>query len=111
MNTVSSNIDWIYEEDYYSKVILRVYKRTNDQRYLDFIKAWAEYHITADGTIMNDPATVNELINLDNIMPGFLVMHLYEETGIERFKLAGNELRKRFDTYPRNPDSCFWHAT
>jgi unsaturated rhamnogalacturonyl hydrolase len=111
LNTASSHMDWIYEDGLLLEGIMRVYKRTNDVRYLNFIKEWAEYHIAEDGTIMNDPTTINELINLDNIMPGFLVLHLYKETGIEKFKLAADKIRLRFDTYPRNPDSCFWHGT
>lgn len=110
INTKSTQINWDYTVGLLLEGILRVYKRTGDQRYLNFIKEWAQYHITANGTIMNNPTTVNELINLDNIMPGFTILHLYQETEIERFKLAADKIRNRFDTYPRNPDSCFWHG-
>jgi unsaturated rhamnogalacturonyl hydrolase len=110
INNNSYSINWDYNEGLLLEGLMRVYKRTNDQRYLDFIKAWAEYHISSDGTIMTNPTTVHPIVNLDNIMPGFLVLHLYKETGIQKFKLAADKLRLAFDTYPRNPDSCFWHA-
>lgn len=103
INTRSTSMNWDYTEGLLLEGVLRVYKRTNDQRYLNFIKEWAENHIMADGTI-------NIQINsLDCIMPGFLILHLYRETGIERFKLAADKLRIRFDTYPRTPDGGFWH--
>jgi unsaturated rhamnogalacturonyl hydrolase len=111
INTRSTKMNWDYTVGLLLEGVLRVYHRTNDQRYLNFIKEWAQYHITADGTIMADAAAVIEINSLDNIMPGFTLLHLYKETGIERFKLAADKLRMRFDTYPRNPDGCFWHMT
>ena len=105
INTRSTHMNWDYTVGLLLEGVLRVYKRTNDQRYLNFIKEWAQYHIGADGTIN---MTLN---SLDNIMPGFTILHLYRETGIERFKLAADKLRKRFDTYPRTPDGGFWHMT
>ncbi len=105
INTKSTQINWDYTVGLLLEGVLRVYKRTGDQRYLDFITQWAQYHVKADGTIN---VTLN---SLDNIMPGFTLLHLYQETGIERFKLAADKLRKRFDTYPRTPDGCFWHMT
>ena len=105
INTRSTKLDWAYEIGLLLEGMLRVYKRTNDQRYLTFIKAWAEYHIAADGTINAD------LNSLDNLMPGYTLLHLYKETKIEKFKLAAEKIRKRFDTFPRNPDSTFWHMT
>ena len=105
INTRSTDMNWDYTVGLLLEGVLRVYKRTNDQRYLNFIKEWAQNHIGADGTIN---ITLN---SLDNIMPGFTILHLYRETGIERFKLAADKLRKRFDTYPRTPDGGFWHMT
>ena len=110
INNNSPQISWDYNEGLLLEGLIRVYKRTHDERYLNFIKAWAQYHIRDDGTIMTNPTTVHPIVNLDNIMPGFLVLHLYQETGIEKFRLASEKLRAVFDTYPRNPDGCFWHA-
>jgi unsaturated rhamnogalacturonyl hydrolase len=105
INTRSSHMDWDYTVGLLLEGVLRVYKRTHDQRYLNFINDWAQYHISADGTINVDANS------LDNIMPGFTILHLYRETGIERFRLAAKKLRDRFNTYPRTPDGGFWHTT
>jgi unsaturated rhamnogalacturonyl hydrolase len=111
INTRSTHMNWDYTVGLLLEGVLRVYERTGDQRYLNFINEWAQYHITDDGTIMADASTEIEINSLDNIMPGFTILHLYKETGNERFKLAADRLRARFDTYPRNPDGCFWHMT
>lgn len=96
---------WQYEEGLLLEGILRVYKRTGNQQYLQFISDWAQIHIAPDGTI-DQP-----LNSLDNLMAGFMILHLYKETGIPRLKLAADKIRQRFDTYPRTSDSCFWHTT
>ena len=103
--TKSTPLTWNYTVGLMLEGVLRVYKRTHDPKYLDFINEWAHYHISADGTISK------EINNLDNMMPGYLILHLYELTGIERYKLAADRIRNRFDTYPRTADSCFWHGS
>src|SRR6202008_2704744 len=49
--------------------------------------------------------------NLDSMLPGNLLLLLYQETKAPRYKLAAERIRKRFDTYPRTKDEGFWHAT
>jgi len=106
INTRSTNMNWDYTVGLLLEGVLRVYKRTLDQRYLTFIKEWAQYHISADGSIDN------HLNSLDNMMPAFTIMHLYKETGIERFKLAADKIKDRLkNSYPRTPDGCYWHMT
>jgi unsaturated rhamnogalacturonyl hydrolase len=45
------------------------------------------------------------------MLPGNLLLVLYRETKDQRYKLAADKIRKRFDTYPRTSDGGFWHAT
>jgi unsaturated rhamnogalacturonyl hydrolase len=49
--------------------------------------------------------------NLDSMLPGNLVLLMYEETKDNRYKLAADRIRTRFNTYPRTSDGGFWHAT
>jgi unsaturated rhamnogalacturonyl hydrolase len=106
VNTRSTHMNWDYTVGLLLEGVLRVYKRTNDPKYLNFIKEWALYHISSDGTI---DAQLN---SLDNMMPGFTILHLYRETGIERFRLAATKIKDRLkNTYPRTPDGSFWHMT
>ncbi len=43
-------------------------------------------------------------------MSGNIVVALYEHTRDERYRIAAAQIRKVFDTYPRNADGGFWHA-
>jgi unsaturated rhamnogalacturonyl hydrolase len=94
---------WNYTVGLLLEGVLRVYKRTGNRDYLNFVRDWAMLHISENGTI-DVP-----LSSLDNMMPGFMILHLYLETGIERFRLAAGQIRANFDTYPRTSDQGFWH--
>src|ERR1041385_7251083 len=94
---------WGYAKALYLYGQYLVYLRTRDKRYLDHIQSWVDQHIDEQGTI-------NRPINsLDYIMPGNLLLILYKETKQEKYKLAAQNVRKVFDTYPRTKDGGFWH--
>jgi unsaturated rhamnogalacturonyl hydrolase len=95
---------WGYAKALYLYGEYLVYLRTKDKRYLDHIQSWVDQHI-------DDQGTINRPINsLDYIMPGNLLLILYKETKQEKYRLAAQNIRKVFDTYPRTKDGGFWHA-
>jgi unsaturated rhamnogalacturonyl hydrolase len=95
---------WGYAKALYLYGQYLVYLRTRDKRYLDHIQSWVDQHI-------DDQGTINRPINsLDYIMPGNLLLILYKETKQEKYRLAAQNIRKVFDTYPRTKDGGFWHA-
>jgi rhamnogalacturonyl hydrolase YesR len=42
-------------------------------------------------------------------MEGNIVVGLYEQTHDKRYRVAATQIRRMFDTYPRNVDGGFWH--
>jgi unsaturated rhamnogalacturonyl hydrolase len=97
--------NWGYQPALFLHGAYLVYKRTGDATYLDYIKAWVDAHVPPNGDIGQS------FNSLDNIMPGLLVLDMYEETKDVRYKTAADKIRKRFDTYPRTNDGAFWHNT
>lgn len=96
---------WGYARSLYLFGQYLVYKRTHDQRYLDYIKQWIDVHIDANGVLDR------KIDALDYILPANLLIILYNETGEEKYKKALDIFRHRFDDYPRTSDGGFWHAT
>jgi unsaturated rhamnogalacturonyl hydrolase len=95
---------WGYAKSLYLYGQYLVYLRTHDKRYLDHIQAWVDLHI-------DDKGVINRPVNaLDYMLPGNLCLILYKETKQEKYKLAADNIRKVFDTYPRTKDGGFWHA-
>ncbi|HKE56365.1 MAG TPA: glycoside hydrolase family 88 protein [Pyrinomonadaceae bacterium] len=106
---------WNYPRGLYLYGQYLVYRRTHDPRYLQYLKEWVDSHVDANGVVTNTAADgkVNEVKfeSLDNMLPGNLLLLLYKETKEQKYKLAAERIRKRFDTYPRTKDGGFWHAT
>lgn len=83
----------------------QVYLETGDKRYLEFIRIWADACFDADGKIVF-PATDN---NLDYIQPGNVMLFLYEQTGVERYRDAARQVWARLSANPRNAFGGWWH--
>lgn len=95
---------WGYTQGLTLYAMEQVYRRTHDERYLRYIRVWADAHVNAQGEI-DHPIDA-----LDDMLPGLLMLSLYRDTGEVRYKIAAQTIRKRFDTYPRTQDGGFWHG-
>ena len=106
---------WGYAKSLFLYGEYLVYKRTHDPRYLKYIKDWIDDHVDANGVVTsaNAQGEVREVKfdNLDSMLPGNLLLLLYQETKDPKYKLGADRIRQRFDTYPRTKDGGFWHAT
>jgi unsaturated rhamnogalacturonyl hydrolase len=96
---------WGYAKALYLFGEYLVWKRTGDPRYLQYVKGWLDAHVDAQGNLDHNTDS------LDSMMPGNLLLLLYQETGEEKYKLAADKIRQRFNTYPRTADGGLWHAT
>jgi unsaturated rhamnogalacturonyl hydrolase len=106
---------WGYAKSLYLYGQYLVYKRTRDPRYLKYIKDWIDTRVDANG-VVTSPNAQGEMRevkfdNLDSMLPGNLLLLLYQETKDPKYKLAADRIRKRLETYPRTKDGGFWHAT
>jgi unsaturated rhamnogalacturonyl hydrolase len=84
----------------------KVYETTRDPRYLDYIRRWVDGHVDDQGVLGWDQSRTH---NLDYIQPGMLILFLYEQTGLPKYKTAAQTVRQAFDKIPRNADGGFWH--
>ncbi len=105
---------WNYPRGLYLYSQYLVYKRTQDPRFLKYIKDWVDYHVDENGVITNTNPRGEKVEvrfdGLDNMMPGNLLLALYQETKDNRYRLAAEQIRSRFSKYPRTTDGGFWHA-
>jgi unsaturated rhamnogalacturonyl hydrolase len=95
---------WGYAKALFLMGEYMVWKRTGESRYLQYVRNWVDSHVDAQGNM--DHGTEN----LDSMLPGNLLLLLYQETGEERYKLAAEKIRQRLNSYPRTADGGFWHA-
>jgi len=101
--TADSLKGWGYQKSLYLYGVYLVYLRTHERRYLDYIKSWVDLHV-------DDKGTINRPINAEVfVLPANLLLILYKETKQEKYKLAADNVRKAFDTWPRTKDGAFWY--
>lgn len=97
---------WDYTQGLFASAIEQVWEKTGDEKYLTYIKAFADTMISENGTIMTYKKAD---YNIDRVNPGKFLMELHKETGDNKYKLAIDELRDQMRTHPRTKEGGFWH--
>lgn len=86
--------------------MLKVWEKTREQKYFDYVEQWADTIINAEGEIHQYKL---ETYNIDYINPGKILFTLYKETKKEKYKLAMDRLVAQMKNHPRTHEGVFWH--
>ena len=97
---------WDYEQAILLKALERVWTRTGNGKYYQFILKNMDSYVNEKGEIRSYKG---EQFNIDNITGGRILLMLYRETGKEKFKLAADLLRNQLKNQPRTKEGGFWH--
>ncbi|WP_044627695.1 glycoside hydrolase family 88/105 protein [Neotamlana nanhaiensis] len=97
---------WTYTPGLVLSACSRVYEKTNNQKYYDYIYDYANTLIDSTGTI--DTYKL-ENQNLDMIKSGDVLLYLYPKTKEERFLIAMQTLDKQLESQPTTSDGGYWH--
>lgn len=97
---------WEYTQGLVLKSILEVWRRTGDERYWEYARAYYDGMVNADGSIKT---YVLDEYNIDRINPGKALFLLYERTKEEKYRKAIELLRRQMREHPRTSDGGFWH--
>lgn len=84
----------------------KLYQKTNDKKYYDYIKNYADATIDDKGVIKSYKF---ENYNIDMVVAGNILFHLYETTKDERYFTVMQLLRKQLQEQPRTASGGFWH--
>jgi unsaturated rhamnogalacturonyl hydrolase len=98
---------WEYSNSIVLHGMERIYEKTRNSAYFNYIKAYVDAYIGVDGTGVS--AQLEQ--NLDVFHPGLLCLFLYEETGESKYKTAADLIRTYINSYPRNTSNGFWHKS
>lgn len=86
--------------------MLKVWEQTQQQHYFDYVEAWADTLINANGDIHLYKV---ETYNIDYINPGKILFSLYEQTKKEKYRLAIEKLMAQLKHHPRTQEGVYWH--
>ncbi len=97
----------------------RLYERTHDARYLEYIKKYVDRYVDAAGTISyarpwplghdGKPSPPNDPTIQDVIQPSALLFGLYDATHDDRYLKAMTATRQIFRTIKTSRTGAFWH--
>jgi unsaturated rhamnogalacturonyl hydrolase len=97
---------WSYTHGLVLLGMEKLFKQHGEAAFADYIKAYADHFIDAEGNI--DTFRVTEF-NIDSINAGKMLFFLYERTGDERYRHAMDRLREQLEWHPRTHSGGFWH--
>ncbi|KQW99386.1 glycoside hydrolase family 105 protein [Flavobacterium sp. Root420] len=97
---------WDYKLGLVMTSFEKLYQKTNNPLYGDYIKEYGQTVINTSGEILNYKL---EDYNIDNINAGKMLFDLYKRTKDERYLVALKTLRKQLQTHPRTNSGGFWH--
>lgn len=105
-NEGSEDIQWNYKIGLLMTAFEKLYAETNDEKYFDYMKTYAETIIDSSGTISGYKI---EEFNIDQINSGKFLFDMQTKTGDERYLTAMKTLREQLNRHPRTKSKGFWH--
>ncbi len=107
VNTMTSK-GWEYSNGIILHGMEKVYLQTNNVAYLNYIKAYVDTYVDANGNVTGLGTTV------DKIQPGVLCLFLWEQTGQTKYRTAAINIKNYLlSTSPVNfnktADGGYWH--
>ena len=99
------NNHFTWQAGYIMFAMEKMWLMTNDSTYYRYVRRYAEQNVGTDGSVKDFAPRA-----LDNFMPGYACLMMYEATGEERYATAAETIRRGFDGYPRDRDSVFYHS-
>lgn len=83
----------------------KMWHATGDSIYFRYIKRYVDQQVDENGNIPGFMPTA-----LDNFLPGYAILFMYEQTHLEKYRIAARKIRDGFRSYPRTADGLFWHG-
>jgi len=107
-STVDFNSDgkWCYTAGLVSQAMVELSEQTNDTKYYEYAKRYADKYINKNGKIIGYNKSK---YNIDQINSGKFLFTLYNKTKDARYKIAIDTLRTQLKEQPRTSEGGFWH--
>lgn len=97
---------WNYIDGCMMVSLLELYKTTNEEKYLNFVKNFVDYYVHEDGTILGYD---KEKYSTDDVSETRVLFDLYAYTKEEKYLKAIELVHEQILTHPRTKEGNFWH--
>lgn len=102
----STRLKWDYCNGLELQAIYKVWEKTNDKKYFDYVKSYTDTIIDVNGDITGYKV---DDYNIDKLNSGKMLFALYEQTKEEKLHKTIDLLRTQMKTHPRTNEGGFWH--
>lgn len=96
---------WCYPQGYLLMGMAKLFSSTNDSVYHRYIMKYADEHVDSLGNVSRFKGN-----SMDDMMAGTVIAWAYQQTGLEKYRKAAEQIRRSFDDYPRTSEGLFWHG-
>lgn len=97
---------WCYEDGCIYRGLMLLYQSSGEPRWLDHLMRMVSRQVQDDGTLVGyDPRE----FNIDNILPGRVLLFLDRQTKDARHMAAARRLIGQLDDHPRILAGNYWH--
>ena len=99
---------WDYEQGLMYKAIEKVWRRTGDGKYFEYIRKDIDRYVQKDGSIRTYKY---DDFNLDNIPTGRALLTLYQQSqpDKDKYRKAADLLWKQIENQPKTKEGGYWH--
>lgn len=97
---------WEYTNGLVCQAIFEVWERTHDDRFLSYVKLYADSMINEDGSIQTYDLRD---FNIDRVNSGKVLFDLERVAPQSKYLKAIDTLRNQMRLQPRNSEGGFWH--
>jgi unsaturated rhamnogalacturonyl hydrolase len=97
---------WTYEQGVVWLGMMRLWYSTGDAWCYNYVKRQVDRLVDKDGNIVTYKP---EEYSLDNVLPGRVLLDLFEVTLDARYYKAAMRLREQLRDQPRTSEGSFWH--
>jgi unsaturated rhamnogalacturonyl hydrolase len=98
--------EWCYQNGFFMNALFALWQRARQQNYWQYILNWVDVFVNNEG-VFDQTKYKREEYNLDNILPGRLLISLYQES--EKYKKAAWYLMEQLKEQPRTSEGGYWH--
>jgi unsaturated rhamnogalacturonyl hydrolase len=99
---------WVYQNGLFINALFALWQKTKRQEYFHYIVKWVDLFIDEDGVFDTQTYTPGAYV-LDSILPGRVLIALYNETRQDKYRNAAQALIEQLRTQPRTSDGGYWH--
>lgn len=97
---------WCYEDGCIYRGLMLLYQSSGERRWLDHLMRMVSRQVQDDGALVGyDPRE----FNIDNILPGRVLLFLDQQTKDARYMAAARRLIGQLDDHPRILAGNYWH--